>query len=70
MAAVAIVPGEAELGVQRRCVRCSMWWPADDREFWQPLVKRGHPAWHSWCRACLHEYAVARRARARALTTA
>lgn len=45
-----LVPGEEELGAQKRCTKCGSWWPLDD-EFWY----RNHGAWHPWCRACHRE---------------
>lgn len=62
----ALVSGEEELGVQKQCRRCGSWWPAMDPEFWQPTMKRGHPTFHSWCRACLAEDRATRRRRERA----
>lgn len=61
-----VVPGEEELGEQRQCARCRWWWPADDETFWQ----RKGDTWHSYCRACLCEYAAERRARHREPVTA
>lgn len=60
--APSIVPGEEELGPQRRCPRCGCWWPEDEEFFLWTRIK-GRPGWHSWCRACLAEAAVLRRAR-------
>ena len=58
-----VVPGEEELGLQRRCARCREPWPLD-ATFWHPLVKKGRPTWHSYCRACTAEYRRERRAAA------
>lgn len=54
---------ETELGIERRCARCREFWPADDPEFWQRITKRGRPAWHAYCRACLSELGHIRRSR-------
>lgn len=51
MGAVALVPGEEELGLQRQCTRCRCWWPAEDDDFWY----RNHGTWHPHCKACLRE---------------
>ena len=56
----AIVQGEEELGVQRRCSRCGEAWPMD-REFFYRV--RGDVRWDSMCRACWIEYNRERRAR-------
>ena len=45
-----VIPGEEELGVQRRCSRCGEFWPEDD-EFFYPSTK-GPGCFQSWCRAC------------------
>lgn len=50
MTPYAIVPGEEELGVQKRCPQCGDWWPAMDPEFWQ---QSRNGSWHSWCKDCL-----------------
>jgi hypothetical protein len=48
---VAVIPSEAELGPQRFCGRCALWWPFT-AEFWQ-AVRLGR----SWvCRACQREH--------------
>ena len=56
MGAVALVPGEEEIGAQRQCTRCREWWPAPepgdaDSEWWY----RNHGTWHPHCKACLRE---------------
>lgn len=50
-AVTMLVPGEEEIGPQRRCTRCGCWWPAKDEAFWF----RNHGGWHPWCRACHRE---------------
>lgn len=53
-----------ELGTERRCPRCRMFWPADDPEFWQRTIEHGKPRWHSHCRACLADAKAIRRGQA------
>jgi hypothetical protein len=48
----AIVEGEAELGVQKRCPVCGDWWPAWDPEFWPRAGKQG---FNAWCRDCKYQ---------------
>jgi hypothetical protein len=36
----------------RTCPRCRERMPFPDRTYWQPIVKRGRPAWFPYCRAC------------------
>lgn len=55
MTPYAIVPGEVELGVQKRCPRCGEFWPAMDDDFWPPIHRRGRQEFHSWCKACCYE---------------
>ena len=51
----ATIPGEEEVGVQKRCTRCGDWWPPDT-DFWFLVTKaRGRRTLHSWCRACNYE---------------
>jgi hypothetical protein len=47
----AVVPGEEELGQQKRCPSCATFWPIDD-DFYR-LRPNGQPL--SWCRACVAE---------------
>lgn len=47
----AIVEGEEELGVQKRCPQCGDWWPAMDPTWWQ---QSRNGTWHAWCRDCLN----------------
>jgi len=60
----AIVPGEEELGVQKRCPQCGEWWPAMDPEFWPRAGSQGFLA---WCRDCKYQRRVDRRVRPAAL---
>jgi hypothetical protein len=46
----AVVPGEEELGVQKRCPQCGDWWPAMDPTWWQ---QSRNGSWHAWCKDCL-----------------
>lgn len=57
----AVVPGEEDLGTQKRCPGCGEWWPAMDEEFWIPIVKRGRNGWFAYCRACNAERNARRR---------
>jgi RNase P subunit RPR2 len=36
----------------RTCPRCTERLPFPDRTYWQPITKRGRPAWFPYCRAC------------------
>lgn len=51
MTPFVIVPGEEELGEQKRCPRCLDWWPVED-DFYKRRPN-GRP--QSWCRACYNE---------------
>ncbi len=53
---------ETELGIEKRCPRCTDWWPLDET-FWFRYLKRGRPAWSSQCRACCNETKAERRRR-------
>ena len=64
MSPYAIVPGEEELGVQKRCPQCGEWWPAMDPEFWPRAGSQGFLA---WCRDCKYQRRVDRRVRPAAL---
>ena len=50
-----VIPGEEELGVQRRCPRCGEFWP-EDHEFFYPARRGGFQA---YCKACWHERSAA-----------
>lgn len=47
-------------GVEKQCLRCTDWWPAD-REFFH-VKSSGSCGLASWCRACHAEWRNARRA--------
>lgn len=44
-------------GMEKRCPRCSEYWPADE-EFFSP---RAGGKLDSWCRCCVNEYHQDRR---------
>jgi hypothetical protein len=49
----SIVPGEEELGEQKRCPRCRDWWPIEGTTEFFGRRPNGEPG--SWCRACSNE---------------
>lgn len=65
-----IVEGEEELGIQKRCPRCTEWLPLDE-EFWYFARRRqrvgadgylrtgGRPDVQPYCRACWSEKSAA-----------
>jgi hypothetical protein len=48
---IAVIPGEEELGSQKRCGLCHDWYPLGDPAFW---YREGN-GWAGWCRACWAE---------------
>ena len=48
-----IVPGEEELGIQKRCPKCGDWWPIEGTTEFFGRRPNGEPG--SWCRACYNE---------------
>jgi hypothetical protein len=49
---VAIIEDEPELGLQRYCRGCEMWWPADEEFYY----RAPDGSWYARCRACWREY--------------
>ena len=73
-----VVPGEEELGVQKRCHSCGEWWPLDS-DFWYVMFRAGrlsvchgrvavrrHDVYRNLCKACHDEYRTAYAQRRRA----